>query len=489
MFFKRNDRVKDRIDNNLGIIRYEDKKISKDGFVYRKASLHKFDELYEGNQYKHLPEWEQACNSTDYISIRKRKPRIQYPFAKVLTSRIVGKLVGNKGFPTFKNPEDPDFEQYLKLIIRSSNIVSLLTEPFRRMIVSGSVFVRFAVIEGKFIINSELSKFCYPKFTENGDLESVTVAYVFEDKDDKDEKGKPKKKWYRADYNANSDILYEPANYQNATNWEEIEFEEKSRIDHQLGFVQGEWFRTCVNNQKIDGPSFLEDIETFIDELNYNLSQSSQVIQYNQDPQLVIKGLNEDDLENLIRSSQKAWNLGREGEARFLESNLNAVGVAQEFRNRIRLHIQDIARIILMDPEKMAGYAQSGRALEILHAPMVDLIEELRPSLEPPLLSLLIKMAIVNLLILQEKMPAPVTLNKAFVPENFDFKAEWPPVFEKTLEDLRLKVSVATQAATGKLVSRETLTRWLAKDFEIDNIELELQKIEAEPIINPFGGF
>jgi len=224
-------------------------------------------------------------------------------------------------------------------------------------------------------------------------------------------------------------------------------------------------------------------------ELDYNLSQSSQVIQYNQDPQLIVQGLTEDDLENLIRSSQRAWNLGREGQATFLESNLGAVGVAGEFRNTIRLHIQDIARIILMDPEKMAGYAQSGKALEILHGPMVDLIEEIRPSIEQPLLNLLIKMGLVNLILLQDKQPAPVVLNVNFVPESFSFDIQWPPVFEKTLQDLQLKVMVASQVATGKLVSRETLTRWLAKDFGIDNVELELQRIEAEPVINPFGAF
>lgn len=489
MFFKRNDRVQKRIDNNLGIIRYDEKKIAKDGFVYRKLELHEFDEIYEGKQYKHLPEWEQACDSQDYVSIRKRKPRIQYPFAKVLASRIVGKLVGQKTFPTFKNEADPNFEEYLKLIIKASNIKALLTEPLRRMIAAGSVFIRFGVINGKYVVNYELAKHCYPKFAANGDLESVTVAYVFEDKNDKDQKNKPKKKWYRADYGPDSDILYEPADYQEVSNWENIEFIEKSRINHDLGFVQGEWFRTFTNNQKIDGPSLFPEIKDFITELDYNLSQSSQVIQYNQDPQLIVQGLTEDDLENLIRSSQRAWNLGREGQATFLESNLGAVGVAGEFRNTIRLHIQDIARIILMDPEKMAGYAQSGKALEILHGPMVDLIEEMRPSIEQPLLNLLIKMGLVNLILLQDKQPAPVVLNVNFVPESFSFDIQWPPVFEKTLQDLQLKVSVASQVATGKLVSRETLTRWLAKDFGIDNVELELQRIEAEPVINPFGAF
>ena len=37
--------------------------------------------------------------------------------------------------------------------------------------------------------------------------------------------------------------------------------------------------------------------------------------------------------------------------------------------------------------------------------------------------------------------------------------------------------------------SRATLTRWLAKDFGVENIEEEVAKVGTQKVINPFGGF
>jgi hypothetical protein len=357
------------------------------------------------------------------------------------------------------------------------------------MLVSGSVFIRFGIINGVFTLKYELAKHCYPELGPDGSLQHMTVAYVYSDQTDLDFNKKPKKKWYRADYTPEQDILYEPIEYEKGQKLEDLQWTVSETADHGFGFVQGEWFRTFIANEEVDGPSLIAEITDFMDELDYNMSQSSQVIQYNQDPQLIIKGLTEDDLETLVRSSQKAWNLGREGEANFLETGLQAVEVARDFRDRIRLSVQDIARIVLMDPEKMASHAQSGRALEILHQPMVELIQELRPSLEMPLVSLLRKMAMANLMMAKQSGISPVTIPPNYQPLSMQIDCKWPSVFSKSMEDLQKKVAVASQVSSAKLISRETLTRWLAQDFQIEDVEMELQRIAAEPILNPFGGF
>lgn len=57
------------------------------------------------------------------------------------------------------------------------------------------------------------------------------------------------------------------------------------------------------------------------------------------------------------------------------------------------------------------------------------------------------------------------------------------------MQDLQQKVAVAVAAAGGSLISREAMTRWLAEDFNIENIEEEIAKIAAQPVLNPFGSF
>lgn len=487
---RRNDRVAKRVKNNLGIVRYSEhkSKTDKDGYAYRDPEHEKLDQYYENTQHDHKPEWDQSCESQDYIQVRKRQPRIQYPFAKVLASRVVGKLIGKNSFPKFKLQDDPDTEEYIRWILKTSHLRSRLIEPSRRMCITGSSFVHFGIVDGAWTFGHYLSKYCYPVFAANGQLEHMTVAYVFEDPSETDLKGKPKKLWFREDYGMETNIRYDNPEVKEGQSWQDVSFQVVEEVEHGLGFVQGEWFRTYEMSKEIDGPSFIADILDFMNELDYNLSQSSTAIQYNQDPQLLFKGLTEDDIEALIRSSTKGWNLGKDGEASYLETGLNSVQVAQEFRDSIRLSVQDIARIVLMDPEKMATHAQSGKALEILHGPMIELIDELRPAYEKPLVSLVTKMAVANLKVAKSGNPSPVTVPPKYEPKSLSFDVYWPEYFQKTLEDLRTKVQVAASAGGASLVSRETLTRWLAKDFDIDDVEAELQRIATQPTLNPFGG-
>lgn len=96
-------------------------------------------------------------------------------------------------------------------------------------------------------------------------------------------------------------------------------------------------------------------------------------------------------MDQLIRSSVKAWNLGKEGKAEFLESSLNGVETAEKFRGNVILNIQHIARVIFLDPEKTVEHAQSGRAMEVLHGPLVELVEELQPMVERTIINLILK--------------------------------------------------------------------------------------------------
>ena len=183
----------------------------------------------------------------------------------------------------------------------------------RRTLNTGSGFVRFSLTAGAFKIEHFNSKNVFPKFLPNGELQEAEIKFVFIDKDDKDDKGTPKKKWFRMVLGELQDILYDNPEFDEKS---EPQFKIVSVADHQLGFVQGEWFRTSEERDTPDGPSIIQDILGFIDEINYNLSQSSQAVQYNQDPQLIISGMSQDEISELIRSSQRGWNMGQEGRGR-----------------------------------------------------------------------------------------------------------------------------------------------------------------------------
>lgn len=478
-------RTAKRVENNLGIVYSGD--LNKGTSKYRRQKLEVLDSYYENRQYDHLMNWEAAAALKDdsYVAVRKRKPRIIYSFPKVLCQRVASKIVGLNTFPTFLVEEDPDTQLFIQLVIKLAKLQHRLLEPVRRVLSSGSGLVRYKFTDGVINLESFLGKYCYPEFNAAGELSFVKIQYVYEDEAEKDSKGCPVQKWYRLDLGETVDILYDNPVYSAAA---EPQFQEVSKVEHKLGFVQAVWMRTCEDKHSPDGYSLIEDVLDFIDELNYSLSQSSVAVSYNQDPQLTVKGMDSDELEELIRSSSKAWNLGRDGEGKFLESNLGGVEMAINLRDKVKLGIQDIARVIMLDPEKMVAHAQSGRAMEILHGPFVELVNELRPVFEDSIMRLVLKIALTILILKRSGIDVGMEMPEGWQPQSLNLTAQWPPIFPMTMADLKEKLAVAVSASSSNLLSRETMTRWLAKDFSVEDVEAEIQKVAAQPVLNPWGG-
>jgi hypothetical protein len=470
--------------NNLSIIRIP--LPSQSDKRFRNPILEMYDAYYENRQYNHLAPWDSPCDTKEnYIPVRQRKPRITVNFSKLFCTRLTSKLVGDNVFPRFSIEGDPETEEYLKYIIKASKVRSRILEPMRRMLNDGSSFLRYYFINGSIQMEAYLSKYVYPEFDSSGQLKFVKIQYVYEDLKDLDENGKPKQKWYRMDLSTTSDILYNNPEFSDSK--EDPQFEVVSKVEHNLGFVQGEWFRTMEKKDSPDGESLICEILDFIDELNYSFSQSSQAVGYNQDPQILVNGMDEEELDTLIRSATKAWNMGREGKAEALETTMSGVQIASELRDKMRLNIQDIARIVLLDPDKIVGSAQSAKAMEVLHGPMIELINELRPVIADSLISLVLKIAITNLKLAEAGTDVAVQVPKGWTPESIDVELMWNPIFSPTMQDLQQKISIASTAVMGNLLSRETALKFIAKDFGIDNVEEELQRILEQPQFNTFG--
>lgn len=481
-------RAATKAKNNLGVIDLTGKKKTS---VYRSEKLAKLDEYYDSRQYDHLMEWDKACQQDgDYVAIRQRKPRVIYPFAKTFSERLTAKLIGQSVFPKFQVTDGPNDQELISAVIEEANLVFHLKEPIRRTVATGSHFVRFYIVDGKFKLESYKTKFCYPKWKENGDLEEVSIKYVFSDHQDLDDNGDPKLKWYRLDIGSMSEILFDSPEFHPEEDPAEVQFKEESRTDHNLGFVQGTYFTTDGTD---DGAGFIGDISGFIDEFNYSLSQSSQAVSYNQDPQLILNGIDEEEMQSLIRSSQKSWLLRKDGDGKFLESNLSGVQRAMEMRDRVRLDVSDITRITLLDPEKIVGSAQSAKAMEVLYGPLKDLVDELRSVLGPQIKDLVMKMVTAVLKAAEMGMEIPIFIPAEYVVESMMVKVKWPSLFQQTLEDLQKKVAIASAAKAGGLIQHITAVKFIAEDFGVEDPEAEaaVAKEEAAALaaLNPFGGF
>jgi hypothetical protein len=127
--------------------------------------------------------------------------------------------------------------------------------------------------------------------------------------------------------------------------------------------------------------------------------------------------------------------------------------------------------------------------MEILHGPMIELIDELRPQVEETIRKLVTKIAITVLIVNQAGGIVPITIPPGYRPKSMNIEINWPSIFPQTTTDLLEKVRMVSSATSANLISRETGTRKLAKDFDVEDIDEELQKIAEQPILNPFGAF
>jgi len=473
IFKSRTDR---RVEQNLGIIKY-----SKSDDVCRSQELKTVDKYLASTQYDHLAPWNEQ--SEECIPIRARKPLIIYPIPKLFTDRLSAKLLGKSVFPQIKIEEDPDTEEFLKMIIKSSWFKAKMLQASKCYISHGSVFVRFKLANGSIVLEHFNPNYCYPKMDQSGNLLEVEIKYIFDDENDKDQNGKPKKKWYKLVLGQMSDTFYDSPEFKVGT---EPVFHEVNTNEHELGFVQGSWIRNIDIKNSVDGFSILLEILDFCDSFNYTLSQSDKAVAYGQEQQAWIRGLKDTEVEELIKSASNAWNLGKEGETGFLEAQMSGYDAAKLLREELLQGMQQIVRVLLLDPEKIVGSAQSAKAMEVLYGPMIEIIDEIRPNMEKGIIELLQKMAATLLIYNKRGQELSIGIPEGYVPQSLDIELQWPPVFAPTMQDLAEIVRVATTASNANIISRETATRYVAKFFDIEDIEAEVAKVNAQPQL---GGF
>jgi hypothetical protein len=484
-----NSRATKMANNNLGIVLG-----GGTNFKYRKfrsQCLDRIEKYVDNTQYDHLAPWRPVDPREEYVAVRSRKPSVIFPFAKIYMQRLASKLVGASTFPKFDIVDDKDASYFLGLVRRASFFDPKMVDIAKNFIAYTSCFARFHIVGGAPKIEVYNSNYCYPEFDAAGELEHVEVKYIYETDEMDQSTGKMICRWYKLELSKTSDTLYDnPVFDENSSS--EPEFQVVDTAEHNLGFVQGEWFRYGESTYDVDGAEtpVLHDLTGFIDAINYNLSQSDSATSYGLDPQLVINGLSEEEVDELIKSSSKAWLLGRqENKAQFLEVTGSGVATAKETEERLMKKAADAARIVFLDPEKTVASAQSGKAMEVLHAPMVEVINEIRPWFEKGMIGLLQKITATLVLLNQGGAELDLMMPKAWEPMSLDITCAWPPIFPLTIQDMQQIVAIGLQAANGNLIARDTAAKWIQTqgvDFGVEDWDAEVAKINGQ---KQFGGF
>jgi hypothetical protein len=439
---------------------------------------------YHSSQYAGLPRaWDETTDHAGSpVPFRSRRPSTVIPLPKLIVDCFVRGLWGSSRRPiaTLAGEGGTDDNALLADVIREAAIYRAMREATRRALSIGAGLLVWRIREGRISVESWDPKHATPTFKPGCFPEIECVDYRFQYTREIDGKAVPF--WHREVLDGARWVVYADVE---VTAGKEPEWRQASAVDHGLGFCPAVWFMIGAPGENgIDGSGIYSSILGLFDDLNWTSSQMGRATFYNLDPQTVLTGVPDADLEILLKGGRNTWALPKDGEAKLLESNGSYVTQALERIEFLSKSILDACSVVKNDPEKISG-AQSGSALELLLEPQLSRIDELREDIGPALEALLQQIVFALPTVKGTLRVRPITIT-AKAPRDVPIVLDWGSHLPASPSDAQTAASAVVQALNVGVLSRISAARYLAPYFGVSDVEADqkiadTERTEAEP--------
>ena len=423
---------------------------------------------------------EERNGAGEYIPLRARRPSTRWNLCRIATMDSVALLFGEGRFPVVYD-DDPDVRNHLADVVADSSLPAVMIDASTRGSI-GSVAVRFRVLNGRVFFDAFDTLYLTPKWrTDAPDtLAAVIERYKIKGADlfasgyaipaDM----MTADYWFQRTWDDQWETWFAPLALADAKNGTVFAKDAKRSVRHRLGFCPWVWIRNLPGGDDIDGLcTFRQGVDTQI-ELEYLLSQSGRGLKYSADPLLMLKEPAQSDGQLMVRSASNALVISEGGDAKMLEISGSAASAVIEHARVLRHSIMEVIGGSRGDPDKMTA-AQSGRAMELLHQPLIWLADKMRGSYGDGLLSLAWMIVTASQRYpLRTKVKAIGTINATAL------SLRWPDWFDPTMEDNQSQASALAGLIAAGVVSAETATSIVAPAYDIADPEAERAKIGTE---------
>lgn len=428
------------------------------------------DKLLDGTFYDHLRNafYDETDMRGVQIPIEERRPSAQYRLPQWLAHWAARKLFAGRHVPHLRHP-DKSTEKFVRGLVKRMNFWNRMMEACVLGSV-GSVAVTFRIKGPVVTLFIWRAKHCQPHFNENGELDSLRVAYLTTGIQLMTMRMPGRYVpgdlyWYIRDFTAIGEITYLA---EKKDDWNPVTgFDGKRNVDqtprmlmpwpgeeyaHDLKSVSAVWIKNLAGGTAPDGLCGWEiAIPNSID-IDYTLSQAGRGVRYNSAPQLVVKGelLSDDEFEvdtnsptsqrSVTRSPSTVLHLAPDirdqdgnvtggGDAKLLEMTGTGADAAMKYIDHLRDLSLEMMQAARKNPEKMHA-PLSGRAMEYLDEDSHDFIMELRSHWgENGVLHLMRKI-----------------LDALKVKEPHKLNCHWPRMYQPTPADIQQLVAAFAQA-------------------------------------------
>lgn len=499
------------------------------------------DAIYCGKQYEGRANWwtGKHRDGDEEKPLRERKPCIVYRLPKAATQQAVRFLFGEgrfpqvsvevseeaeEGYPVVSEEDADELTEWVAALVEHGNL-----QPNMRAIATKAIACKTAVVvlevdRGEFRVTLPRPQDCWALFEDDDpshDVKRLLWCYEF-DKEVADESGKPtiKRHLFRREWDKQNVYVYEDVEIKHGV---EIEWGTPVATPHKLSFCPVLWIRNEAEYcQGIDGNSLYEGLGEEFEALDLALSRRHQGIIYLGAPQLVETGEDYEEAPDAtgrtagedpthvqratkhgtVRSSARrtgpeyVWRYkGKDISVELLETTGKAFEVGTAHVNDIRSRILETMGIVLTSmadtvSRVTVGAEMSARFLALAHAPLIALVQEYRHTWWPHglrrVLSMMMRMVVE--LDEAERIVIPGTASAAKILQRFNvdgwttprMSPHWGKFFEPAPGELKEGVDAAVSAKDGRVISEKTAIEYVAHDFGVESVELEIDEIEGD---------
>jgi len=511
-------------------------KLAAYGETPRYWRINRLEAFYNGQQYEGRPSfW------NNEFPLRERAPVVQVGFTRAAINRLSTLVFGDRSFPRLAVDKrvrratltdgERDALQALVDDVLSSLVASHL---MRQVIVEGlkcsSACIVVGLVNGLPCVELIPSKWCTPTLRRDGTVECVVVQYKHPREDD------PKKwDWYRREITQTEDRVYAcvPVEEGRVPEWSGVAF-----VSTPLEFCPVRWVRNLrpatAAASDIDGTALIEGLEDEIEALDLELSQLYRNALYNGDPQMVkigaegqpagdgrqasaaptaanpgpfswansvipqsMRGWSGIGSDTIKKSPVKVWNLPAGGDAKLVESTGAGAVVINGAIDQLRRVLCDVTGVVLVDPHTLGNGDLSARALSLMHAPMLDVADNLRIEYGAVLVGIVND--VLRLLTTQAAIAGGINLpsydaaagvlarlygvdaTNARVWIGASLSLAWGAYFDPSSSDRQAAVDTAMKANGGRpVLSQRAAVQSVAPMFGVRDVDAELAAIDGE---------
>ena len=512
-------------------------KLAAYGETPRYWRINRFEAFYNGQQYDGRPSfWDNA------YPLRERAPAVQTGFARAAVNRLATLVFGDRSFPrltvgnrVLRAALSDAERKALQALVDEVATALVLSHRMRQVLVEGlkcgSACVVTGLVDGAPAVEILPSKWCTPTLRRDGSVESVVVQWKHPD-----ETGANKWAWHRREITAAHDRVYEPVPFREGREpeWAGVPF-----VDAPLRFCPVVWVRNLrpatAGAADVDGCSLIDGMEDEVEALDLELSQLYRNALYNGEPQMVKIGgapaspaadgrqardgsapmgamgsiakwfVSGEGGGAVRKSPGRLWEIASGGDAKMVESTGAGAQIIKGAIDELRRVLCDATGVVLVDPHTLGNGDLSARALTLMHAPMLDVADNLRVEYGAVVVAIVNQIlrhvalagaAAVTLAAADAAGPALARLSGNRPPEKqpdgtlragapvwlgAPIDLAWGPYFEPSATDRKEAVETATKANGGRpVVSQRAAVASVAPLFGTEDVDAEVAAIDGD---------